>query len=161
MSREKALAEQYYADQEARLTGPPSRAREERTFTEDEAVAALFTAEGNVTKAAELLGVRSLTLRRFVDANPAARAEIDEALNRGVDLAVDVVFEGLRCEAWASRFAAAKEMLKSQASARRGFHQNSASLELKAPTGGAALVLRWLDHDTTAEPKTIEGEVIK
>lgn len=161
-TREERLADKYYAEQEERIGAgvTVSAKKPGDELADDVVVAALFHANGNVTKAAELLNVKSIELRRFVDQSAAARAEIDEALMRGVDLAVDVVFEGLKSEAWACRFAAAREMLKSQPAARRGFHQNPASVELKGPTGGATLLLRWLDPETP-EPKIIDGEVIE
>jgi hypothetical protein len=129
---------------------------DDEPLDDDEVLAALIFEDGSVAAAAERLGVRSDRLRRFVEAKPRLREGMVEIMDRGVDMAVGVLFQGLRAENWGTRFQAAKEILKSEHAARRGFAGKPNAVELKAPTGGT-LQLRWLTDD---EPKgqIIEGE---
>lgn len=135
----------------------PALALADRPLEEEEVEAAIFVHEGNVTKAAEELQVRSDRLRKFILAKPVLRKAMDEILDRGVDEALGVLFEGLRQENWFARLAAAKEFLRTEASVRRGIKPIPTAVQVQAPAGGSgALVLKWLDDEG---PKLIEGSV--
>jgi hypothetical protein len=129
----------------------------DESLDEDEVETALFDAEGNVTRAAEILGVKSMRLRRFI----AASARLDEVLSeineQCVDRAVAIVREGLNDEgSYLVRFYAAKEFLRSEAGRRRGFGlPRNIAVEVEGAAGGKApiYVLKWLDDDV----KAIEG----
>ena len=117
---------------------------------------ALLEAKGNVAAAADLMGVRSDRLRAYVNAKPALKSILAETLERGVDRSIEVLFEGLANPAWTLRLAAAKEFMRSEAAARRGFRTPiGQAVEVKAQSGGA-LVIKWLDDEPTV--KQIEGK---
>jgi hypothetical protein len=126
----------------------------------------LIELNGNITKAAERLRVDSAFLRGFVDRIPRLRGALAEIMERGVDQAVDILYEGLADQAsFQNRFYAAKEMLKSDAARRRGYGQPaSQNLEIK-PVARGSLEIKWIDppkHDLEGpDPyngKTIEHE---
>lgn len=136
----------------------------EPEFDEDEVSQAILAARGNLTTVAERLRVSSARLRLYVDARPALRAAMQETIERGVDQAVEILFEGLAdLTSYQNRFYAAKELLRTDAARRRGFGQErgvAATLEVKAgdarPT---TIALKWLEPgDASAEGKMIEGE---
>jgi hypothetical protein len=130
---------------------------DEAALDEEDVLTAIYAAEGNVAEAADGLGVRSDRLRAFIRAKPALRAGMAEILDRGVDLAVAVLFEGLRDERWTNRFAAAKEFLRSEAAARRGFRTDGAAVSIQGGAEGP-VVLKWLDP---LGPKLIEGQALE
>jgi len=120
--------------------------------------ALLIELNGNITKAAERLRVDSAFLRGFVDRIPRLRLTLAEIMERGVDQAVDILYEGLGDQAsFQNRFYSAKEMLKSDAGRRRGYGQPAThNLEIK-PVARGSLEIKWIDppkHD-------LEGPLIE
>jgi hypothetical protein len=115
--------------------------------------------EGNVTEAAERLGVHSARLRALVAEEPALRRTREEALERGVDRAIAVLFEGMRAEHYGVKLSASKEFLRSEAARRRGFGVGGAALEVTSRPG-ERLTITWLDPNEPEppDPKLIEGE---
>jgi hypothetical protein len=109
--------------------------------------AALTAHDGNVTKAAVELKVSPERLRRYVEAVPACKRAIEEAMEQGVDRAIDVLFEALRDEgSFQNRYYAAKEFLRSAAGRRRGFggRETPAAIEVKNSPAGV-ITLKWLE----------------
>jgi hypothetical protein len=123
---------------------------------------ALRKHDGNISKCADALRVRSERLRAFVDASPACQAEMAEISERGVDEAVAVVFTALRDEgSFLNRFYAAKEILRSEAGRRRGYGPRESATSLyiegrKEPAGGV-ITLRWLDEAPVLSRALVEG----
>ncbi len=125
---------------------------------EDDVAQALVKTDGNISKAADRMGVDSGRLRLFVDRSPRLRAVIDETFETAVDDAIGVLLEGLHDQAsFLNRFYAAKEFLRSEAGRRRGFGREhvGASLELKNTESGAKVItLKWLSppEETPSQP---------
>ena len=121
-----------------------------------EVVAALLEVDGNITLAARKLSIDPEAFRAIVRKTPLLSEAVEEAMERGVDEAVGVLFHGLRDEgSFQNRFYAAKEFLRTEAARRRGFgprERAEASLEVKSGAGQTTLTLRWLsDGETPAE----------
>jgi hypothetical protein len=117
--------------------------------------------KGDVGQIADDLAVDSEELRNFIMNTPMLRRTLDEVIARGVDQAIRVLFKGLADdEHFSNQLAAAKELLKSRAAQRRGFH-HAGDLELKMPAKGGALTLTWLSPEDSRrpEPPLIEGHV--
>jgi hypothetical protein len=130
---------------------------QEPPLLEEAVFEALAEANGNVAAAADALGVRSDRLRAYVHAKPRLKSLLSEVLERGVDRSIEVLFEGLANPAWTLRLAAAKEFMRSEAAARRGFRTPlGQSVEVKSQSGGT-LMLKWLDDEPIAA-KQIEGK---
>jgi hypothetical protein len=126
----------------------------EPELDEDEVESLLLVNDGSIREAAQLLGVKSSRLRRFVQASPRCREACEEAMALAVDEAVGVLFEGLRDKgSFQNRFYAAKEFLRSAEGRKRGFgHEASgqATLELKDKGGSRTITLKWIEPP--AEP---------
>ena len=171
MTRESRLADVYYREQERRFSeeaeqGPEIAAADlvaKPEFSEplnaDVIEGLIFEMEGDVSRIAKALSVRSDRLRAFIMAKGELRRAIDEVYEGAVDEAIGVLFKGLRDEAsFQNRFYAAKEWLRSSAGHKRGFGQAvaaHAALEIKDSAAGRTIVLKWLEPDP---PKLIEGE---
>jgi hypothetical protein len=117
----------------------------------------LFRFEGNVTKAADELGLESAELRRMIQKSEALQAAMTEIMERSLDKAIGIIREGMDEESYLVRFYAAKEFLRTETGRRRGFGQPHHTQIVEGGTGGgrAVIVLKWLDDDKP-EPKTIE-----
>jgi CO/xanthine dehydrogenase Mo-binding subunit len=125
---------------------------------DDSALArALFAAHGNVSEAADALGLDSAELRRTIQKSDALQAAMTEIMERNVDKAVGIIRDGMDEESYLVRFYAAKEFLRTETGRRRGFGQPHQTQVVEGGTGGgrAVIVLKWLDDDKP-EPKTIE-----
>ena len=105
---------------------------------------ALAALNGNVTAVANMLNVRSVRLRRFIDATPALRAEIAEIMERGVDQAIKILFNGLRHEHLGVKLQAAREFLRFVGARKRGFGPQGAPHELTS-RAGEQLIITWLE----------------
>jgi hypothetical protein len=177
MTRESALAEKYYREQDKRISEELKQGAEIRRADlvgaaakteigpalDSEIVEQLiFELDGNVSAIAKALSVRSDRLRAFIMAKGELRRALDEVYEGAVDESIGVLFKGLRDEAsFQNRFYAAKEFLRSGAGHKRGFGQAPApmsSLEIKDSAAGRTIVLKWLEPDALAPPTTIEGE---
>jgi hypothetical protein len=123
---------------------------------EERMIGALELEEGNVTKAAERLGVAPAWLRRKINSTSALEAAIAEIMEQDVDRAIAIMRSGLKEESYLVRFYAAKEFLRSEAGRRRGFGRDQPAQVETASGGRAVIVLKWLDDDKP-EPKEIEG----
>ena len=112
-----------------------------------EARSRLIAAKGNVTKAAEAMGVEPERLRAFVKAVPELRRTIEEIVEQGVDASIAVLFEGLNDEgSFLTRFYCAKEFLRSEAGRRRGFGpQIPGQVEIRPQGGPQAITLKWIE----------------
>jgi Bacterial regulatory protein, Fis family len=112
---------------------------------------------GNVTEAADELGIDSAELRRMIQKSEALQAAMTEVMERNVDKAVGIIRDGMDEESYLVRFYAAKEFLRTETGRRRGFGQTHHTQAVEGGSGGgrAVIVLKWLDDDKP-EPKTIE-----
>ena len=112
---------------------------------------------GNVTEAADELGIDSAELRRMIQKSEALQAAMTEVMERNVDKAVGIIRDGMDEESYLVRFYAAKEFLRTETGRRRGFGQAHHTQAVEGGSGGgrAVIVLKWLGDDV-AEPKTIE-----
>lgn len=111
----------------------------------------LFRHDGNVSAAAEEIGVPAERLRAYVRALPALTRALDETADRGVDRAIAVLWEALRDEgSFQNRYYAAKEFLRSEAGRRRGFgpRETATSLEVKTSDRATSITIKWLDPPT-------------
>jgi len=135
----------------------PADLVDDSPLDEDMVANAMIAAEGNVTEAAEILHVDSSRLRSFILMKPYLKRALDERIERGVDKAIDVLFEGLHKKGpYVDRLQAAKEFLKTGAAGRRGFRANAQAIEIQAKHAhGAPIVLRWQEP----KPLIIEGQV--
>lgn len=128
----------------------------------DERIArALYQHQGNVTRAAEELGMESAELRRTIMKSEALEAAMAEIMERSVDKAIGIIRQGMDEESYLVRFYAAKEFLRSEAGRRRGFGPPQQAQVVEGGGGRAAvIVLKWLDDDKPA-PKTLEASQIE
>ena len=111
---------------------------------------------GNVSDAADELGIDSAELRRSIQKSELLMAVMAEIMERSVDKAVGIIRDGMDEESYLVRFYAAKEFLRTETGRRRGFGQPHQTQVVEGSAGGrAVIVLKWLD-DNTPEPKTIE-----
>jgi hypothetical protein len=123
---------------------------------DEQMILALEREEGNVTKAAERLGVAPAWLRRKINSTPTLEAAIAEIMEQDVDRAVAIMRSGLKEESYLVRFYAAKEFLRTETARRRGFGMPQHPQVETTSGGRAVIVLKWLDDDK-AEPKQLEG----
>lgn len=120
----------------------------ERGFDQEEIRELLLAHDGNVTAAAQELGVKPERLRAYVRALPTLTRAIDETQDQGVDKAIAVLWEALRdTESFQNRYYAAKEFLRSEAGRRRGFgpRETATSLEVKTTDRQTSITIKWLD----------------
>lgn len=117
---------------------------------------ALFHHKGNVTEAADELGLESIELRRMIQKSERLQNAMTEVMERSVDKAIGIIQDGMDEESYLVKFYAAKEFLRTETGRRRGFGQPQHTQVVEGGGGGrAVIVLRWLDDDKP-EPKTIE-----
>jgi len=117
----------------------------------------LVRMRGNVSDAADELGIESAELRRMIQKSETLAAVMAEVMERNVDKAVGIIRDGMDEESYLVRFYAAKEFLRTETGRRRGFGQPHQAQVVEGGSAGgrAVIVLKWLD-DSTPEPKTIE-----
>jgi hypothetical protein len=122
--------------------------------------AALMRHKGNVTNAADELGLESMDLRRMIQKSERLQDAMTEVIERSVDRAIGIIQDGMDEESYLVKFYAAKEFLRTEAGRRRGFGQPQHAQVVEGRGGGATvIVLKWLG-DEDAEPKTIEGTTL-
>jgi hypothetical protein len=117
-------------------------------FDQAEVKALLMENGGDVTEVARRMQVDPERLRTYVYAMPRLKAALEETMAQAVDKAVGVLFEGLKDNmSFQNRYYSAKEILRSQAGARRGFGPRQvAALELKpADNRPHTVPLKWLE----------------
>jgi hypothetical protein len=111
---------------------------------------------GNVSDAADELGIDSAELRRTIQKSETLTAVMAEVMERNVDKAVGIIRDGMDEDSYLVRFYAAKEFIRTETGRRRGFGMPHQTQVVEGSGGGrAVIVLKWLD-DNVAEPKTIE-----
>jgi hypothetical protein len=128
----------------------------------EEARRALEEVRGNITAAAKLMNVDSALLRAFVAAEPVLCRVQEEILERAVDRAIEILFEGMKDETYGVRLQASKELLRTRAASARGFGPRAAAIDL--PTPGRTITIKWLgdeDDEPKDDTKLIEGEKIR
>jgi hypothetical protein len=116
----------------------------------DDLRALLIKCNGNVTRAALELNEDSERLRALVRRTPRLSAAIAEVMERKVDQAIDVFYEGLDSESPQHQFYSAKAVINSDAGRRRGYGSAPVgAIEIRAPFGqahsGASLEIKWID----------------
>ena len=122
---------------------------------EDELVAALEQERGNVSAAADRLGMPSAELRRKILKSERLEEAMAEIMERSVDKAVAIIRDGMDEESYLVRFYAAKEFLRTETGRRRGFGPPQQAQVVESGGGRAAvIVLKWLGDDKP-EPRTI------
>jgi hypothetical protein len=123
-------------------------------FDQEEVKRLLMENGGDVTEAAKIMDADPERLRRYVYAMPRLKSALEETMAQAVDQAVGVLFEGLRDQgSFQNRYYAAKEILRSQAGARRGFGPRQvAALEIKPVDNRPHTVsLKWLEPPAEVE----------
>jgi hypothetical protein len=68
-------------------------------------------------------------------------------MERAVDQAIEILFEGLRDEHYGNRLQAAKEFLRTEGARKRGFGPQGAALELTTHPG-ETFTITWLPPGT-------------
>jgi hypothetical protein len=71
----------------------------------------------------------------------------DEIMERAVDRAIEILFEGLRDEHYGNRWQAAKEFLRCEGAGKRGFGPQAGALELRS-RAGETFTHTWLPLGT-------------
>ena len=124
---------------------------------EIELIRALEESRGNVSAAADRLGVGSAELRRKIMKSELLGAAMTEIMERAVDKAIGIIRDGMDEESYLVRFYAAKEFLRSETGRKRGFGMAHHTQVVEGGGGGgrAVIVLKWLD-DNDPEPKTFD-----
>jgi CO/xanthine dehydrogenase Mo-binding subunit len=123
--------------------------------SEEPIARALFRFKGNVSEAAEELGLDSAELRRSIQKSEALQAAMAEVMERNVDKAIGIIRQGMDEESYLVRFYAAKEFLRTETGRRRGFGMPQQAQVVEAGGGRTVIVLKWIGDDAP-EPKTID-----
>jgi hypothetical protein len=119
----------------------------------------IFELKGDVSEIARRLNVRSDRVRAFVLASSTLRKAVAETDECAIDKAIGVLHRGLASDSFQNQFYTAKEWLRSGAGKRRGFGGDASPVSIEVKGGQRTIQIKWLDPDTTPEPRTIEGEV--
>jgi hypothetical protein len=123
---------------------------------EERIARALAQHKGNVSAAADELGLESADLRRQIMKSEPLQAAMAEVMERNVDKAIGIIRAGMDEESYLVRFYAAKEFLRTETGRKRGFGQPQQAQIVEGGGGRAVIVLKWLG-DEQAEPKQLEG----
>jgi hypothetical protein len=137
---------------------PSPALNEKRPIDVQEAKRALEKVEGNITASAELMNVDSARLRAFVAEEPVLQRLQAEIMERAVDRAIEILFEGMNDEHYGNRLQAAKEFLRCEGARKRGFGPRGSALELRSRPG-ETFTITWLPPETEngePDPKRIE-----
>ena len=81
---------------------------------------ALMRHRGNVSEAADELGLESIELRRMIQKSERLQNAMVEVIERSVDKAIGIIQDGMDEESYLVKFYAAKEFLRTEAGRRRG-----------------------------------------
>jgi hypothetical protein len=138
--------------------------RDQPMATDDQVMAALYLCDGDVTKAADALGYSSQGLRDRIRAVPTLKRQMDEVLERAVDVAMSVLWEAMHSEHIGIRLSAAKEFLRTDAARRRGFSQREGNLSVNVHSMQVPNAVVWLDDEEPEpkdDPKLIEDEKVR
>lgn len=128
----------------------------------EECRTAIWRCNGNVTKAASLLKISSLRLRRFINNSPYLSAELREATDQIVDIAEEVIVEALLDREDKQRRDGMAKFVATNQGRERGWGQKQNGVTINAPKGGK-FVFGWADDTDFAEAaqpdnKMIEGD---
>jgi hypothetical protein len=106
---------------------------------------ALVHAGGSVTGAARTLGIASASLRRLVCAQPSLADVVFEQIEREIDAAQQVLWDGLCSDNVMTRMRAAAYILRhTEAGRRRGWGRRRALPDEAAE--GRVVTIKWLDE---------------
>lgn len=135
---------------------------EELPLTVDEARTALWKAEGNITKAAQILKVDSARLRRYISNSPRLSAEMEEAKNQILDRAEEVIVEALNDLDDVVRRDSMAKYVTTNLGKKRGYGNTSPG-GVTINNHGGKMVVQWGDGSAIAGsddggPKTIDHE---
>lgn len=126
----------------------------------EEVRTALWTCNGNISKAADLLKTTSLRLRNFVADSVKLSREADEARQRRADRAEEIVDEALDDEQDKSRQdTMARFVLKAPNARERGYGGSAnGGVSINAP--GGTFNIMWADGQRIVgeTSETVEGE---
>lgn len=125
----------------------------------EECRTAIWYNRGNVTKAAAMLKISPMRLRRFVTASPRLSAELDEAAEQLLDMAQDNVAEALADDSDAQRRDNMSKFVLKELGGKRGYGSAGKGITLKPGTGSGRFVIEWGDGSSISEPAD-EGQVI-
>jgi plasmid maintenance system antidote protein VapI len=105
---------------------------------------ALVQAGGSVTGAARTLGIASATLRRLVRAQPLLADVVFEQIEREIDTAQQVLWDGLDSNSVMTRIRAASYILRhTEAGRRRGWGRRKAPCRETAESQD--VTIKWID----------------
>jgi hypothetical protein len=105
---------------------------------------ALVQAGGNVTGAARALGIASASLRRLVRARPLLADVVFEQIEREIDAAHQVLWDGLNSDSMMTRMRAAAYVLRhTEAGRRRGWGRRT--MPCRETAEPQDVTLKWID----------------
>jgi hypothetical protein len=123
----------------------------------EECRTAIWRTRGNVTKAAQLLKIESIRLRRFIKSSPRLSAEIEEAQEQLLDKAEDNIADALDDTEDKIRADNAAKFVLTNLGARRGYGPKGSGITLNPGAGNGAFTISWGNGQSITEPK---GNVI-
>lgn len=135
----------------------------------EEARTALWRCNGNVSRAAALLKVTSMRLRNVVRKSPRLTREVDEARQRRIDKAEEIVDEALDDDQDKNRRdSMARFVLKSENASERGYTTGGKGPLGGIPIGEGQITITWKNGANVSSPaaeledsehgKTIDAE---
>lgn len=125
----------------------------------EECRTAIWANSGNVTKAAAMLKISPMRLRRFVAASPRLSAELEEAAEQMLDIAQDNVVEALNDGSDAARRDNMSKFVLKELGGKRGYGTNGKGITLKPGSGSGRFVIEWGDGSSISDSSN-EGQVI-
>lgn len=128
----------------------------------EECRTAIWRANGNVSRAAEILKVTSLRLRNFIKKSPYLSAELQEAADQLVDKAETVMVEAIEDEDKGRKDAAARYILD-RLGKHRGWgtgNNGAPNVTIKNAAGGR-IQIGWADGSTFEDNDDAMGAVIE
>ena len=97
-----------------------------------------------MTGAARTLGIASASLRRLVRAHPMLADTVFEQIEREIDAAHQVLWDGLDSDGAMTRMRAAAYVLRhTEAGRRRGWGRRAGAHD--EPVGPQTVTLKWID----------------
>jgi hypothetical protein len=119
------------------------RLANEEPLTARDVRSALWLAAGNIRKAAEQLGVPPARIRAFARNSPWVQIELNEARERILDKAEEILFEALFSDDSKRRDSAARYVLSKSQFGRARLHALTSHLALDPEADRP--VIRWVD----------------
>lgn len=140
-------------------TMPYSERPLELPLNVEECRTAIWRTQGNVTKAAQLLKISSLRLRRFIQQSPYLSAELRESTDQIVDIAESVIVEALTDREDKQRRDGMAKFVASNQGRDRGWGQKNGGVSVNLPKGGN-FIFGWADDTNFAEAAQQSSNVI-